>query len=57
LRPASSGDQTFERKVTTPADRETRKASRTVEAEKAMTDHEKAQQAFHENRERLNRAA
>jgi hypothetical protein len=28
-------------------------AFRQVEAEKAMTDHERAQKAFHENRERL----
>jgi hypothetical protein len=46
-------DETFERKVTTPAEREARKAFREVEAVKAMTDHEKAQNAFHENRERL----
>jgi len=42
-------DETFERKVTTPAEREARQ----VEAEKAMTDHERAQQAHRENRERL----
>jgi DNA-directed RNA polymerase alpha subunit len=46
-------DETFERKVTTPAEREARKAFRQVEAEKAMTDHERAQQALRENRERL----
>jgi hypothetical protein len=46
-------DETFERKVTTPAEREARKAFREVEAVKTMTDHEKAQNAFHENRERL----
>ena len=46
-------DETFERKVMTPAEREARKAFREVEAVKAMTDHEKAQNAFHENRERL----
>jgi hypothetical protein len=39
--------------VTTPAEREARKAFREVETEAAMTDHEKAQKAFHENRERL----
>jgi hypothetical protein len=44
---------TFERKVITPAEREARKAFRQVEAVKAMTDHERAQKAFHENRERL----
>jgi hypothetical protein len=42
-----------ERKVITPAEREARKAFKQVEAEKAITDHEKAQKAFHENRERL----
>jgi hypothetical protein len=42
-----------ERKVITPAVREARKAFKQVEAEKAITDHEKAQKAFHENRERL----
>jgi hypothetical protein len=46
-------DETFERKVTTPAEREARKAFRQVEAAKAMTDHERAQKAFNENRERL----
>jgi hypothetical protein len=44
---------TFERKVITPAEREARKAFRQVEAAKAMTDHERAQKAFQENRERL----
>jgi hypothetical protein len=46
-------DKTFERKVTTPAEREARKAFRQVEAVKAMTDHEKAQKTFNDNRERL----
>jgi hypothetical protein len=46
-------DKTFERKVTTPAEREARKAFRQVEAVKAKTDHEKAQKAFNDNRERL----
>ena len=46
-------DETFERKVTTPAEREARKAFRQVEAEKATKDHETAQKAFHDNRERL----
>lgn len=41
------------RKPLTRTEREARKASRTVEAEKAMTDHEKMQKTFHENRERL----
>ena len=44
---------TFERKVITPAEREARKLFREVEASKAMTEHERAQKAFHENRERL----
>jgi hypothetical protein len=46
-------NETFERKVTTPAEREARKAFREVEAAKAMTEHERAQKAFNENRERL----
>jgi len=45
--------ETFDRKVATPAEREARKAFRQIEAEKAMTDHERQQKAFHENRERL----
>jgi hypothetical protein len=44
---------TFERKVITPAEREARKLFREVEAAKAMTEHEREQRAFHENRERL----
>jgi hypothetical protein len=48
-----SDDQTFERKVTSRAEREARKSFRSIEAEKAMTDHAKAQKHFHENRERL----
>jgi hypothetical protein len=44
---------TFERKITTPAEREARKAFKDVEAAKAMTEYERAQKAFHENRERL----
>jgi hypothetical protein len=44
---------TFERRVITPAEREARKVFREVEAAKAMTEHERAQRAFHENRERL----
>jgi hypothetical protein len=43
----------FERKVITPAEREARKAFKEVDAAKAMTEHERAQKAFHENRERL----
>jgi hypothetical protein len=48
--------ETFERKITTPAEREARKAFREVDAAKAMTEHERAQKAFHENRERLKAA-
>lgn len=44
---------TFERKIITPAEREARKAFKQVDAAKAMTEHERAQKAFHENRERL----
>ena len=44
---------TFERKVMTRAEREARKFFRQVDALKAMTEYERAQKAFHENRERL----
>jgi hypothetical protein len=43
----------FERKVISPAEREARKVFKEAEAAKAMTEHERAQKAFHENRERL----
>ena len=46
-------DDTFERKVMTPAEREAHKAFRQVDAETAMTEHEIAQKAFSSNRERL----
>jgi hypothetical protein len=46
-------NETFERKVMTPAEREARKAFRQVEAEKAMTEHEIAEKAFYSNRDRL----
>ncbi len=46
-------DRIFDRKVTTPAEREALKVFRPAEAEKTMTEHAKAQKAFHENRERL----
>jgi hypothetical protein len=46
-------DYTYERKMPSAAEREARKAFRTVEAKQAMTDYAKAQKAFHENRERL----
>jgi hypothetical protein len=42
---------TFERKQVTPAQLEARKAFKEVEAE--MPEHERAQKAFHVNRERL----
>ena len=40
-------------KPITKAERDARKAFRQVDAEKAMTEHEIAQKAFHANRERL----
>lgn len=43
----------FERKIMTRAEREARKLFREAEASKSMTEHERAQRAFHENRERL----
>jgi hypothetical protein len=46
-------NDTFERKVITPAEREARKVFKQVDAAKAMTEHERAQKAFHANRERL----
>jgi hypothetical protein len=42
-----------ERRRRKRAELEFRKATRQVQAEKAMTDHERAQKAFHENRSRL----
>ena len=44
---------TFERKVISPAEREARKVFKEADAAKAMTEHERAQKAFQENRERL----
>jgi hypothetical protein len=44
---------TFERKTITPAEREARKLFRQADAVKAMTEHERTQKAFNENRERL----
>lgn len=44
---------TFEKKTITPAEREARKLFRQADAAKAMTEHERAQRAFNENRERL----
>jgi hypothetical protein len=46
-------NDSFERKIITPAEREARKLFREVEVSKAMTEHELTQRAFHENRERL----
>ena len=46
-------DETFDKKVTTLAEREARKAFRQVEAAKAMTDHAREQKTFNDNRERL----
>ena len=40
-------------KPTAKAEREARKAFRQVDAEKAMTEYDTAQRAFHANRERL----
>ncbi len=42
-----------QRKPLTPEQRQARDASRRIEAEKAMRDHEAAQKAFYDNRERL----
>ena len=47
------GDEDTGRSSTTKAEREARKAFRQVDAEKAMTEHEIAQKAFSNNRERL----
>jgi len=41
-------NDTFERKVITPAEREARKVFKQVDAAKAMTEHERAQKAFHD---------
>jgi hypothetical protein len=46
-------NQPFERNAPTLAEREARKVFRQAEAENAMTEYDKAQQAFHKNRERL----
>jgi hypothetical protein len=45
-------DQKLKRRVT-PAEREAMKVFRQVNTEKSVSEHEKAQKAFHENRERL----
>ena len=46
-------DQKLKRRVTTSAEREALKVFGPVKTEKAVSEHEKAQKAFHENRERL----
>jgi hypothetical protein len=43
----------FDRKVISPAEREARKLFKEADVAKAMTEHERAQKAFQENRERL----
>ncbi len=50
---AMAEDLSFRRKPLTPEQRQARDASRRIEAEKAMRDHEAAQKAFYDNRERL----
>jgi len=46
-------DQKLKRRVATPAEREALKVFGPVKTEKAVSEHEKAQRAFYENRERL----
>lgn len=46
-------DLSYRRKPLTPEQRQARDAARRIEAEKAMRDHEAAQKAFYDNRERL----
>jgi hypothetical protein len=53
LAPEAGTMSADERRVLTPAEREARTVFRQAEAEKAMSDHEKAEEAFHKNRERL----
>ena len=43
----------FERKMMTPAERAAQKVFRQGDVSKAMTEYERGQKAFHENRERL----
>lgn len=43
----------LEGKIVTSAEREARNLFREAEASKAITEYERAQKAFHENRERL----
>jgi hypothetical protein len=51
--PAALPSHSFVRQPMTKAEHEARKAFRQVDAEKAMTEYETAQKAFHANRERL----
>ena len=46
-------DQKLKRRVTTSAEREALKVFGQVKTEKAVSEHEKAQKVFHENRERV----
>jgi hypothetical protein len=48
-----SDSETIVRKPMTPAQREARKVFAAAEAKKALSEPEKVQKAFHENRERL----
>jgi hypothetical protein len=50
---ATTPGEVAQTKPMTSAEREARKAFRHVDAEKAMTEHEIAQKAFSNNRERL----
>jgi hypothetical protein len=43
----------FDRRVVSPAEREARKHFKEADAAKAMTENERVQKAFQENRERL----
>lgn len=45
-------DQKLKRRIT-PAEREAMKVFGQVKTEKLVSEHERAQEAFHENRERL----
>jgi hypothetical protein len=46
-------EEAKERRLLTPSERAIRNEARRTEAKKAMTDHERAQKAFYENRARL----
>ena len=49
----AEGEEMMKRKVTTTAEREAEMAFKKVETKTAFSDHERAQKAFDENRERL----